>query len=191
MTEDNRNGNNALMAHIEDNFRAFATRSPSENVLQRVREMAHARVAPRSRRWQVILSAFFTARRLVFLTTAVLLVAFGLVSLNLSRDTANLNPSAIKASVNGKTHTRTEAHVKTSSSPEMLIWAQAEFDRALELFQAEKFEESQTAFAEIATRTPDFEKHREVYQYWIESLKKLGEYRAAEQRQRELEMERP
>lgn len=189
MTLDLDHTQNPDAKNIESAFAGFVPRSPSENVLNRVRTMAHNEVSPRAN-WVLSLASFFTVKRVVLATTTFAVIGLALVNLT-SLVPEYLNTGDLAATINGNKTNTAILTPKIQSSPEMLNWAQTQLDHGLELFRDQKFDESQGVFASIATQVPDFPKRREVYLYWIESLKKMGEYRAAETKQRELEMERP
>lgn len=189
MTLNSHHTQNPNAKNLESAFAGFTPRSPSQNVLNSVRAMAHHEVAPRAN-WILSLASFFTVKRVALTTTTFAVVALLLVNLT-SLVPGLLNPEGLLANIKGNKANTGILTPKIQSSPEMLNWAQTQLDHGLELFRDQKFDESQGVFASIATQVPDFPKRREVYLYWIESLKKMGEYRAAETKQRELEMEHP
>lgn len=174
-------------SEIENAFRGFSIKAPSAAVLQRVRNLAHVGVDGRTNilSW---LTWAFTNRKLALVSSFFVIIGIGVATKHFVNENAEFNPTAIKASVN-TTDSATVVPQNENTSPDLALWASAEFDHALGLFRKGDYVACQEILANIATKAPNFDKRRELYSYWIESLKKMGQFEMAEQKQRDVEME--
>lgn len=173
---------------IEHAFQGFAAKSPSAAVLQRVRHVAHTEVSGKTNilSW---LSRTFSQRKLALAGSFFVIVGIGVATKRFVTENADFNPSTIKASVVTANQDSAVMPIPQNgnTSPELLLWADAEFDRALSLFSEGSYDSCQEILADIAAKVPDFNRRKELYSFWIESLKKMGQFEMAEQKQMDFE----
>jgi len=71
------------------------------------------------------------------------------------------------------------ANVAPTTNAELQIWAEQEFANALMAYQQNDLDLANQKFLEITSRYPQFSENPKLYTYWIESLKKQGQFEQA------------
>lgn len=183
-------------ALIETSFGEFPLKSPDPLVLNRVRNMAREQ-APRTSPvgWLAGLKERFSSREwaLVFTLVVAVLLSHTMRQAPVDRTAGDTTPGIAANPDASRLASRTEPDTDavvlsgTMTAADEIIQALSEYDAAVDFYQAGNFQEANRGFAKIVSQRPNFEKRRELYTYWVESLKKLGKYALAEKKQKTLE----
>lgn len=183
-------------ALIESRFGEFPLKSPDALVLNRVRNMAREQMGRTadSPGWLANLKARFSSREWALVFTLVVAVFVSHAMRQAPSERNAVESIAVNANSDGsRMASRTEPAANavvlsgTMTAADEIIQALTDYDAAVDLYQAGSFREANRGFAEIVSKRPYFEKRRELYTYWVESLKKLGKYALAEKKQKILE----
>lgn len=182
-------------ADLETAFKDFPLKAPNELILNRVRNGAREAGRPQTNTWLVRIKAAFTLRELALSFALVAVVALSV----LMRIDLPANPQSVATTVSDNDSQqllamRADNGAKANAvSPEDNVADKASesalnaYKKALELFQAGDFAKASDGFSQIMAQNPGFEKRKELYTYWVETLKKLGQFELAEKKQLVLE----
>lgn len=185
-------------ALLETRFRDLPLQNPNSLVLNRVRNMARNEMPRPAAGWFSGLKGRFSSRELALVFTLIVAVLVSHVMrespLGSTEKTAANALGAPKVSADktflatrGDLTAEAPAFSGTMTPADEIIQALTDYDAAVDLYQAGSFREANRGFATIVSKRPNFEKRRELYAYWVESLKKLGKYALAEKKQKILE----
>jgi anti-sigma factor RsiW len=177
-------------ADLEIAFEEFPLKTPSELVLNRVRDRAREVGRPQANTWLTRIKAAFTFREMALSFGLVAAVALLVViradlqtnSQNLAMTDSN-NGSQLLA-MNADNSTVNLSNSATNKAAETTL---LDYKKSLELFQSGDFTKASDGFSQIMVQSPNFEKRKELYTYWVETLKKLGQFELAEKKQLILE----
>lgn len=184
-------------ASIESAFQKFPLEQPNELILNRVRIMARNQANPSAATsWWQSVKAKFSVREIALVFS--LLVAVGISQT--VRQARLAGPERSKTTAKSEQNSDTKilatasdlavqptAMPHTPPTAEQITQELQDFDAAVTAYQSGAYENANQAFARIASENPNFEKRKDLYTYWVETLKKLGKYGLAEKKQKVLE----
>lgn len=180
--------------NLETAFAKVQTFGPSTLALANVRQHALDAIAqPKS------YFGFFTAsntRRLAMSFSILFLAGatFALTRLwipiqtDLSTNVTAQSDNTLQTSHLASTTTTDTTTVVSATDTALETWAGEEFKTAILAYQQEQYDAANQKFAGIITRYANFSENKKLYAYWIESLKKLGQYDLAAEKKAQLDL---
>lgn len=176
-------------ADLEASFKEFPLQTPSELVLNKVRDRAREFGRPQVDTWPARVKAAFTFREMALSFGLVAALALTVVMrMDFQTDSQNV---AVTASDNGSQllamHANNGATNPINAINKATEIALLDYKKALDFLQDGDFAKASDGFSQIMAQNPNFEKRKELYTYWVEILKKLNQFELAEKKQLLLE----
>ena len=103
-------------------------------------------------------------------------------------DFAKNADTTLQTSHLASTTTTDSTTVVATTDATLEAWANEEFKAAILAYQQEQYDTANQKFAGIITRYANFSENKKLYTYWIESLKKLGQYDLAAEKKAALDL---
>ncbi len=181
--------------NLESAFVKAQTFGPSNLALANVRQHALEAISKpqsyfgflftpgNSRRLAMSFSILFLAGATFALTRLWIPVQTGLTT----DVTANAD-TTVQTSHLASTTTTNTATVSATNDPALESWASEEFKIGILAYQQEQYDSANQKFSGIITRYANFSENKKLYTYWIESLKKLGQYDLAAEKKAALDL---
>lgn len=122
---------------------------------------------------------------LTFSMAITLGVSFALVRILVPAGDATLatiENEEINGSHLASTHNSETLDKFTAQDASLETWATEAFASAKQNFQEENFKDASKDFAKIISKYPEFSEKKQLYKYWIEALKKTGQFEVAAQK---------
>lgn len=188
-------------ANIEKSFTEnYKLESPSHNTLENIMQFAE-KEAHKKKSFLDSIKSILAVKKISYALSLFVVIglSYALKQLHNSTDNySNFNQSSeiaakpengnnfLKANVNDNSKISTDSVLKTQNG-NLETWSDQEFKKAIQQFNLGEHEKANSLFSLIIQKNPQFSKKKEVYNYWIESLNKLGKYDLAQQKKQILE----